>query len=112
MAVVLAPCYGVRSAEKETPRRSGAKVVEMGCVSRHAQNFERSRTRTVSPWSRRAADISRSEPCPPDTCQSEPCQPEAPEAAAPCEADRRRRQHSASPRMQPLQLESSACLAP
>src|SRR6266436_5060713 len=29
MAGVLAPCYGVRSAEKETPRRSGAKVVEM-----------------------------------------------------------------------------------
>src|SRR6516165_7184457 len=40
------------------------------------------RTKIVSPWSRRAADICRSEPCRPDTCRSEPCRPEAPAAAA------------------------------
>ena len=68
--------------------------------------FRASRTQTVSPWSRRAleVDICQSEPCRPATCQPE----EAPEAAAPCEAGRQRRQRSASPRMQPAQLESSA----
>src|SRR5215471_7069683 len=69
-----------------------------------------SRTQTVSPWSRRAleVDICQSEPCRPDTCQPE----QAPEAAAPYAAGRRRRQRSAWPRMQPAQLESSACVAP
>jgi hypothetical protein len=63
---------------------------------------------TVSPWSRRAVDICQLDTYRPDTCQSGPCQPEAPEEAAPCAADRRRRQRSAWPRMQPLRLEFSA----
>src|SRR5262249_16466930 len=72
--------------------------------------FRASRTQTVSPWSRRAleVDICQSEPCRPATCQPE----EAPEAAAPCEAGRRRRQRSAWPRRQPAQLASSASCRP
>src|SRR6266487_1251927 len=62
----------------------------------------------VSPWSRRAVDICQLDTYRPDTCQSGPCRPEAPEEAAPCAADRRRRQRSAWPRMQPLRLEFSA----
>src|ERR1700745_397680 len=62
----------------------------------------------VSPWSRRAADTCRPGTCRLASFRSEPCRPEAPEAAAPYGADRRRRQRSAWPRMQPLRVQSSS----
>src|SRR5262245_46544668 len=89
---------------RNAPPKRGISVV-MGCVSRPL-NLSSVKEQTVSPWSRRAleVDICQSEPCRPDTCQPE----QAPEAVAPCEAGRQQRQRSASPRMQPVQLESSA----
>src|SRR5262249_23774697 len=109
-------CYGFMAQKKKRPAEAGRKSWKWDAYP-DTLKTERTRTRTVSPSSRRAADISQSdpcqsEPCQSEPCQSEPCQPEAPEAAAPCAADRQRRQRSASPRMQPWRLESSPCLAP
>ena len=83
------------ASQREMPRRSGAfHTVVMGCVSRPL-TLSSSRRQTVSPWSRRAVevDICQLDICRPDTCQPE----QVPEAAAPCEADRRTIRPKAKP---------------